>query len=130
MDHHQNTQPTTSPLDRTLRAITILTFLPTFCFMLPYAILANRVVEPLGMIPAAFSGVYGLLRLLRDRANKATQNRWRLVHIFADAFLAVMTLAFLMAIWIDLPYSGRWRGGQNRLTMVGTYGTFGLMANL
>lgn len=114
-------QPPVSASDRVLRAVTIINFVPTFCFLLPYAIIANKVVEPLGIIPAGLSAIYSTVCLLRKN-----QTRWRLLWICCDAFLAVATFSFLMASWIDMPYG--W--ADKRLTMVGTYGTFGLMVNL
>lgn len=115
-------QPPHSATDRVLRAVTILTFIPTFTFLLTYTIITEKVAEPLGIIPAGLSGLYGIVCLLRKR----NQTRWRLLWICCDGFLAVATIAFLMASWIDMPYG---RGGK-RLTMVATYGTFGLMINL
>jgi len=114
-------QPPVAALDRVLRIVTIVNFIPTFCFLLPYAILSDKVVEPLGIIPAGLSGLYGIASLLRKN-----QTRWRLLWISCDAFLAIATFSFLMASWIDMPYG--W--ADKRLTMVGTYGTFGLMVNL
>lgn len=115
-------QPPPSATDRVLRVVTILNFIPTFCFLLPYAIFGGKVVEPLGIIPAGLSGIYGIACLLR----KKNQIRWRLLRICCDGFLALATFSSLMASWLVMPYGF----GGKRLTMVATYGTIGLMVNL
>jgi len=97
--------------------------------MIPYGVIAKKVVEPVTVLPASLSALYGLICFIifvRRRGGDKPRLGWRVVQALIDAFLALFTIGMLVACWVDMPYG--WAG--KRLVMVATYGTIGLMVNL
>ncbi|KAF4975237.1 hypothetical protein FZEAL_7944 [Fusarium zealandicum] len=117
--HHQ---PSAS--HKTLRLITIASFLPAFPLCLVHGILAHSPVPAVGLVPLAFSATGGVF-LLWPRASEdgrlARLSNPVLVFV-CDAILAAAFMVVLVFTWIAKSYSPS-------LSMLAAYATIPLLIN-
>lgn len=110
-----------------LRRITICTFPPAFIMLLIHGILSEEPFPALGLLPLAASFVVGCLLLFRERIaafGSPIQALSASNVFFADVFLSVWYLGFLIPTWISLP-----RQYRNNVVL-GTYCSIFMMVNL
>ncbi|KAG9947002.1 hypothetical protein KCU85_g6131, partial [Aureobasidium melanogenum] len=110
-----------SPLDRILRTTTLISFFPALGLLIPYGIVSNTVFPALGLVPAFFSAILGLLSLMGNF-------RWSQLALYMDMFLAISILSILLPFWVLNAGSRQWWNSAG-VVMLGTYGTVPLLMN-
>lgn len=111
-----------SPLDRILRTTTLISFFPALGLLIPYGIVSNTVFPALGLVPAFFSAILGLLSLMGNF-------RWSQLVVYMDMFLAISILSILLPFWVLNAGRRQWWHSAG-VVMLGTYGTVPLLMNL
>jgi hypothetical protein len=106
--------------DRVLRLITIWAWIPAMCLLIPYGVIAGKVVPPLGLIPISISAVFGLVMISRNSTPRG-------VIISMDVFIAAFLFSIIVP-GIALMRRGGWWSDRG-LMMVGTYATCPLLLN-
>ncbi|KAH0366622.1 hypothetical protein KCU65_g5254, partial [Aureobasidium melanogenum] len=110
-----------NPLDRILRTTTLISFFPALGLLIPYGIVSNTVFPALGLVPAFFSAILGLLSLMANF-------RWSQLVLYMDMFLAISILSILLPFWVLGAGRRQWRDSAG-VVMLGTYGTVSLLMN-
>lgn len=107
-------------VDRALRTIQVYSFLIGLCLLIPYGVRSHTVTLPLGLVPACFSGVIGLVGLANGLKRRA-------VAIPFDSIL----LAFHVGIFIPgVLYLADSKNASAGTVMLGSYATMPLMADM
>lgn len=107
-------------VDRVLRSILVYCFLAGLCLLIPFGVSSGSVVLPLGLIPAFFSAIIGLVGLGNGLKRRA-------VAIPFDSILLFSHLAIFVPGMIKLVHD---HARSNGNIILGTYGTIPLALDL
>jgi hypothetical protein len=117
------------PIDRVLRFITILCWIPAFALLLPYGIVSEQLFPALGLVPMTTSGALAVLHLCHW-ITSAKSPTWSLILEF---WCGAFQIGFLIPSWVMMAegvgyywYNGNGLG----LAMLGSYGTTPMMVCL
>lgn len=110
-----------SESDRTLRIISIITFIPAIAILIPHGVLSDHPCPAIGLIPMSLSAAYGIVLI-----NKTIKSQS--IDTFIDAFLAVFLIGILVPTLIDLSPRRWYYGGDARI--LGAFGTMPLLINM
>lgn len=111
-------KPSINASERTLRAITVLAFVPAVALLIPHGILTKDFCPAIGLVPAFLSFCFSIVRI----TNKAKSRR---ANISIDAFIAAFLVGTLIPGWVLIA-----RDWDTSKALVGAYGTMPLMMDL
>jgi len=124
-------------LDRKLRAICILTFLPSLAFNIAHGALYNTALPAVGLVPHFFSVLIAIfeLRLLQKCQeyqiildNEPPRKKQQIRIAFLDILAALSLLTCIILSFIILDQTSYYRGGVGR-GILGAYGILPFMVN-
>jgi hypothetical protein len=104
--------------DRALRIITILLWIPSFAFLLPYGIDSSEVFPALGIVPMTVSAFVSILHLYHLVPSPK-------LSMMLEFACGLFQIGFLIPSWAIMSSGYMW-GGKG-LVMLGSYGTAPMM---
>lgn len=118
----------TSSTPHTLRALSLLSFFPSFIFLLPAGISSGRVNPAICLLPLFFSSLYSAVLLANERSCSACDAAGLTgtpLHTMGDVLFGAPLLVCLVLGWVMM---GQWSYNTGAV-ILGSYGTVGVVFN-